>query len=83
MAVAVSDVMENGLSAVYTYYCTDSSKRSLGVMAVLWQIEECKNLGLPALYLGYWIKDCQKMKYKTEYRPLEMYVNNHWVSVSL
>ena len=81
VAVAVTDVMENGLSAVYTFYCTDNAKRSLGVMAVLMQIEECKALNLPALYLGYWIKDCQKMKYKTEYRPLEMYVNNHWASI--
>ncbi|MDY6921802.1 MAG: arginyltransferase [Pseudomonadota bacterium] len=83
LAVAVTDIMGNGLSAVYTFYATEHAKRSLGVMAVLWQIEQCRELELPALYLGYWIKDCQKMKYKTEYRPLEMYVNNHWVSVSV
>ena len=82
VAVAVTDVLPNGLSAVYTFYSTEHARRSLGVMAVLWQIEECKRLNLPALYLGYWIKECQKMKYKTEYRPLEMYVNNHWVTVS-
>jgi arginine-tRNA-protein transferase len=74
--------MKNGLSAVYTFYAVAHAQRSLGVMAVLWQIEECKRLELPALYLGYWIKDCQKMSYKTEYRPLEMYVNNHWVVVN-
>jgi len=82
IAVAVCDVMKNGLSAVYTFYSVAHAQRSLGVMAVLWQIEECKRLELPALYLGYWIKDCQKMSYKTEYRPLEMYVNNHWVVVN-
>ncbi len=82
IAVAVCDVMKNGLSAVYTFYSIHHARRSLGVMAVLWQIEECKRRELPALYLGYWIKDCQKMSYKTEYRPLEMYVNNHWVTVN-
>ncbi len=85
IAVAAADVMKNGLSAVYTFYNTapEFAKRSLGVMAVLWQIEECKRLNLPALYLGYWIKNCQKMQYKSEYQPLEMYINNHWVAVTL
>lgn len=81
LAVAVSDIMINGISAVYTFYDVDETKRSLGVMGVLHQIEEAKRLNLPAVYLGYWIKECQKMNYKTEYRPLEMFVNNHWVNV--
>ncbi|MCG8672464.1 MAG: arginyltransferase [Pseudomonadales bacterium] len=81
VAVAVCDIMINGLSAVYTFYDIDETKRSLGVMGVLWQIQEAKKMGLPSVYLGYWIKECQKMSYKTEYRPLEMFVNNHWVNV--
>lgn len=81
IAVAVCDIMKNGLSAVYTFYSAEQAQRSLGVLAVLWQIDECKKLELPALYLGYWIKDCQKMSYKTEYRPLQMYINNHWLTV--
>lgn len=81
VAIAVCDIMINGLSAVYTYYDIEETKRSLGVMGVLWQIEEAKRMGLPSVYLGYWIKECQKMSYKTEYRPLEMFVNNHWVNV--
>ena len=81
LAVAVCDVMTNGLSAVYTFYSAKHAQRSLGVLAVLEQIRECIRLGLPALYLGYWIKECQKMSYKTEYRPLEMYINNHWLMV--
>lgn len=80
VAVAVCDEMQNGLSAVYTFYAPDASERSLGVFAVLWQIEEARNRLLPALYLGYWIKECQKMNYKTEYRPLEMYINNQWIA---
>ncbi|MDX1695829.1 MAG: arginyltransferase [Ketobacteraceae bacterium] len=82
LAVAVSDLMVNGISAVYTYYDVNETKRSLGVLGVLHQIEEAKRLNLPAVYLGYWIKECQKMNYKTEYRPLEMFVNNHWVKVT-
>ncbi|MCG8311868.1 MAG: arginyltransferase [Pseudomonadales bacterium] len=81
LAVAVSDIMANGISAVYTFYDIEETKRSLGVMGVLWQIQEAQKMGLPSVYLGYWIKECQKMSYKTEYRPLEMFVNNHWVNV--
>ncbi len=79
LAVAVLDVMENGLSAVYTFFDPDESKRSLGALAILWQIEYARQLQLPALYLGYWIKQCPKMSYKSQYRPLELYVNDDWV----
>ncbi len=82
LAVAVSDLMDNGISAVYTFYDLDHPKRSLGVMAVLWQIERAKALGLPDVYLGYWIKECSKMSYKTEYKPLEMYINNQWQPIA-
>jgi len=51
-------------------------------MAVLWQIEEAKRQQLPAVYLGYWIKECQKMSYKTDYKPLEMLIDDHWVRTS-
>lgn len=80
MAVAVCDEMQNGLSAVYTFYAPEACERSLGVHAILWQIQESLARGLPALYLGYWIKECQKMNYKTEYKPLEMFLNNQWIS---
>lgn len=80
LAVAVCDEMQNGLSAVYTFYAPDAYDRSLGVFAILWQIEETRQRKLPALYLGYWIKECQKMNYKTEYKPLEMFLNNQWIS---
>lgn len=78
LAVAVSDVMHNGLSAVYTFYDVNETRRSLGVLAVIWQIQHAIELELPAVYLGYWIKECQKMAYKTEYRPLEVFVDNQW-----
>ena len=82
LAVSVCDILENGISAVYTFYDISQPKRSLGVMAVLWQIEEAKNRGLPSVYLGYWIKECQKMSYKTDYRPLEMLIDDHWVQTN-
>ena len=82
LAVSVCDILENGISAVYTFYDVNEPKRSLGVMAVLWQIEEAKKRGLSSVYLGYWIKECQKMSYKTDYRPLEMLIDDHWVQTN-
>ena len=79
LAVSVVDEMDNGLSAVYTFFDPDEPKRSLGAFAILWQVQYTQSLQLPALYLGYWIKQCAKMSYKTEYRPLEMYINDEWV----
>jgi len=79
IAVAVTDIMTNGLSAVYTFYEPEFNQRSLGVMAVLWQAAEAKRRKLPSLYLGYWIKECTKMRYKEEFSPLEMFIDNLWV----
>ncbi len=78
LAIAVTDVLPNGLSAVYTFYDPDEEKRSLGRYAILWQIGETARLGLEALYLGYWIRACRKMNYKTQYRPIELFVNQRW-----
>jgi arginine-tRNA-protein transferase len=82
VAVAVTDILENGLSAIYTFFDPDCSKRSLGSYAILWQIKKCLELELPYLYLGYWIKQCQKMSYKSDYRPLQLLVNNRWISIA-
>ena len=79
LAVAVTDLLPNGLSAVYTFYEPDEERRSLGRFAILWQIGETLRLGLDAVYLGYWIKNCKKMNYKTQYRPIELLVNQRWV----
>ena len=78
LAVAVTDPLEQGLSAVYTFYDPDQAARSLGRYSILWQIHEARRLGLPWLYLGYWIKECRKMSYKDEYRPLETFRHGHW-----
>lgn len=79
MGVAVYDLLADGLSAIYTFFEPDAHQRGLGTFGVLWEIEEAKRLGLQYVYLGYWIRDCQKMRYKTQYRPIELFVNNQWV----
>lgn len=78
IAVAVVDTLEDGLSAIYTFFEPEASRRSLGVYAILWQIEQARHMGLSFLYLGYWIRECQKMSYKADYRPLQVYQNNRW-----
>ena len=77
--VAVCDVTETGLSAVYTFFDPDQVKRSLGHYAILEQIREAQARHLDYLYLGYWINDCSKMNYKRRYKPLEAYLENQWV----
>lgn len=82
LAVAVTDQMDNGLSAIYTFYEPTMEKRSFGSFGILWQIEKAKSLGLDYLYLGYWIRDCQKMSYKTNFRPLQMLINQQWINIT-
>ena len=82
LSVAVTDRQENGLSAIYTFFEPTEERRSLGVMSILKQIELCKAWGLPYLYLGYWIKECDKMSYKTNYRPTQLYLNNRWTQIN-
>lgn len=77
--VCVLDELDHGLSAMYTFFDPDMTERSLGVYAILWQIEKARRMNLPYLYLGYWIKACDKMRYKTEYRPLELLMGGKWV----
>lgn len=81
IAVAVVDELVDGLSAIYTFFEPAQDKRSPGGFAILWQIEQARQMGLDYLYLGYWIRDCQKMAYKSEFRPLELYVNSRWTSL--
>ncbi|MDO3388768.1 arginyltransferase [Gilvimarinus sp. SDUM040013] len=82
VGVSVCDQLLDGLSAVYTFFENDHERRSLGAFAILKQIEKAQELALPYIYLGYWIRDCQKMSYKTQYRPLELLVNKRWVRLN-
>jgi len=76
--VALTDFVDHGLSAVYTFYRPDAVG-SLGTYAILWQIDYAKKIGLPWLYLGYWIKESRKMSYKTRFRPYQLYRGGQWV----
>ena len=82
LGIAVTDHIENGLSAVYTFYAADAPQRSLGVFAILMQIHIAKAKNLPYVFLGYWIQACQKMAYKSEFKPFEVYVDNQWQRIS-
>ena len=78
VAVAVTDTYDHGLAAIYTYFDPDLADRSLGVFAILQQVEECRRRGLPYLYLGYWIAESAKMRYKTEYQPSQLLIDGRW-----
>ena len=79
LAVAVVDWLDDGLSAVYTFYDPDYSKRSLGIYSILYEIQEARESGLRWLYLGYWIDGCTKMNYKNQFKPIEYLKENRWI----
>ena len=78
--VSLIDRLSDGLSAVYTFYEPGDTRASYGVYNVLWQVQLASRLGLPYVYLGYWIEGCRKMDYKSAYRPLERLQDGHWVA---
>ncbi len=78
LAVAVTDEVRDGLSAVYSFFDPDESRRGLGNFAVLSQIRLAREAGLRWLYLGYWIESSSKMAYKGRFRPAEGFIEGHW-----
>ena len=80
ICVAICDPVKNGWSAVYTFFDTEYSQRSLGTFSILKQIEMVQSETLDYLYLGYWIQDSQKMNYKTNFTPCEKYMNDKWIT---
>ena len=76
--ISIIDELQDGLSSVYTFFDPDIPGASYGTYNVLWQIERCRVLGLPYLYLGYWIEQSRKMAYKTNFQPIEGLLNNRW-----
>lgn len=75
---SVVDLLDDGLSAIYSYFSPAAEARSPGTLAVLCQIQIARQMGLPYVYLGYWIEECRKMAYKNRFQPLELYKDNRW-----
>ena len=77
--VSVVDIVKDGISAVYTFYDATEAKASFGTYSIMWLAEWTKGLNLPYLYLGYWIKDSQKMAYKQQFKPQQKLIDGEWL----
>lgn len=81
IAVCLTDVLQDGLSMVYSFYDPALTSRSLGTFMILDHIARAKTLGLPYLYLGYWVEGSQKMDYKARFRPQQRLLPQGWTRV--
>jgi len=80
--VSILDKLQDGVSSVYTFFDPDVSGASFGTYNILWQIELCRRLDLPYLYLGYWIAHSRKMAYKIQFQPIQGLVDGRWQPVN-
>ena len=79
LGVSVTDSLNDGISAVYNFYEPTLSSRALGIFMILSLIRETRRQNKRFLYIGYWIKECKKMSYKNQFKPLEKLVNRKWI----
>ena len=82
VASALCDRLSDGISMVYSFYEPEMISRSLGSYMILEHIDYARRLGLPYVYLGYWIQGSRKMSYKTRFTPQEHLTSNGWVRVT-
>ena len=78
VGVSLTDYVRSGLSGVYKFFDPDATARSLGSFIILWHIEHARRLGLPFVYLGYWIGESRKMSYKARFAPLQRLNGPSW-----
>ncbi|HKS89216.1 MAG TPA: arginyltransferase [Stellaceae bacterium] len=78
VAVSLVDRLDDGISAVYSFFDPAQGRRSLGTWSILWLVEECRRTGLGYVYLGYWIADSAKMAYKARFTALERLTEGQW-----
>ena len=82
IAVCLTDLMDDGLSLVYSFYSPDCDKRSLGTYLILWHAIKTKSVGLHYVYLGYWIESSPKMSYKSRFSPAEILTKDGWTKIN-
>jgi arginyl-tRNA--protein-N-Asp/Glu arginylyltransferase len=80
--VSILDELQDGLSSVYTFFDPDLRGASFGTYNILWQVERCREMDLPYLYLGYWIAQSRKMAYKIGFQPMQGLVNGRWQAIT-
>lgn len=79
--VSMIDILEQGISSVYTFFDTTNPSASYGTYSILWQIRQALELKLPYLYLGYYIENSEKMSYKAKFQPIEGLIDDHWQAI--
>ena len=80
--VSIVDQLQDGVSSVYTFFDPEIAGASFGTYNILWQIDLCRQLDLPYLYLGYWIAQSRKMAYKIQFQPMEGLIEGRWQALA-